>query len=249
MRFSQEKRNISSPSPSLFAMPVYQLTADLIFPPPRLAEPEGLLAVGGDLSPERLLLAYASGIFPWYSDGDPILWWSPDPRLLLYPGELHISRSLARTLRKGIYTVTMDTDFEFIITACAQTRGNKRDGTWITDEMVAAYTDLHEKGYAHCVEVRCDNTIVGGLYGISLGRAFFGESMFSAMPDASKVALANLSNYLQTRNFDFIDCQMPTDHLQRLGARQVQRQKFLKQLASTLKHPSLTGKWLIEGRG
>ena len=205
-------------------MPVYQLTADLIFPPPRLAEPEGLLAVGGDLSPERLLLAYASGIFPWYSEGDPILWWSPNPRLLLYPGELHISRSLARTLRKGRYAVTMDTDFKTIINGCARYRGKKRDGTWITDEMVAAYTELHEKGYAHSVEVRCDDAIVGGLYGISLGRAFFGESMFSARTDASKVALVHLSNYLHARKFDFIDCQLPTDHLLRMGAREVHRE-------------------------
>ena len=199
--------------------------------------------MGGDLSPERLLLAYASGIFPWYSEGDPILWWSPNPRLLLYPGELHISRSLARTLRKGLYAVTRDTDFKTIINACARYRGKKRDGTWITDEMVAAYIDLHEKGYAHSVEVRCEDTIVGGLYGISLGRAFFGESMFSARTDASKVALAHLSNYLLDKKFDFIDCQLPTDHLLRMGAREVHRDQFLKQLAETLKYPSLTGSW------
>jgi leucyl/phenylalanyl-tRNA--protein transferase len=224
-------------------MPVYQLTADLIFPPPRLAEPEGLLAVGGDLSPERLLLAYASGIFPWYSDGDPILWWSPDPRLVLYLDDLHISRSLARTIRKGIYTITMDTDFEAVITACAQTRDKNRDGTWITDDMIAAYITLHDLGYAHSIEVRHDDTIVGGLYGISLGRSFFGESMFSAMTDASKVALIHLTKYLRTHKFHFIDCQLPTDHLIRMGASQVHREKFLKQLAASMKYPSLTGPW------
>ena len=230
-------------------MPVYQLTADLIFPPPRLAEPEGLLAVGGDLSPERLLLAYASGIFPWYSDGDPILWWSPDPRLVLYLDELHISRSLAKTMHRKIFDVTMDTDFEIIITRCARNRGKNREGTWITNAMIDAYIHLHELGYAHSVEVRFNTEIVGGLYGISLGRAFFGESMFSAMNDASKVALVCLRNYLHTLKFDFIDCQLPTKHLMRMGGREIERSDFLQQLSESLKYPSMTGFWIPDNIG
>ena len=166
-------------------MPVYRLTDELIFPHPSLADPGGLVAVGGDLSPERLLLAYAHGIFPWYSDPSPILWWSPDPRLVLFPGELKISRSLRRVIKKQVFTVTMDSAFGEVIRACAETR----EETWITGEMIDAYTALHELGYAHSFETRYEGRLVGGLYGVALGRAFFGESMFSAMSDASKVAL------------------------------------------------------------
>lgn len=224
-------------------MPIFRLTDDLIFPPPELAGPEGLLAVGGDLKPERLLLAYKNGIFPWYSEDDPILWWSPDPRLLLYPDDLRISRSLAKTLRKGKFQVTFDTDFKSIIEACAETRGKNRDATWITDEMMDAYIRLHEMGYAHSVETWHDHILVGGLYGVSLGRAFFGESMFSAMSDASKVALVYLRDLLQRKRFDFIDCQMSTDHLLRLGAQKVEREKFLVQLGRSMKYASLIGRW------
>lgn len=224
-------------------MPIFRLSKDVIFPPPELAGPEGLLAVGGDLSPERLLLAYKTGIFPWYADDDPILWWSPDPRMVLYLDELKISRSLARTLRRGKFQVTFDKDFRSVITACASTRGKNRDGTWITDEMLEAYVQLHEMGYAHCVETRHENKIVGGLYGISLGRAFFGESMFSAMSDASKVALVHLRDFLKSKHFDFIDCQLPTEHLMRLGARELDRDQFMKQLKQSMKYTSLTGRW------
>jgi leucyl/phenylalanyl-tRNA---protein transferase len=224
-------------------MPIFRLSKDVIFPPPELAGPEGLLAVGGDLSPERLLLAYKTGIFPWYADDDPILWWSPDPRLVLYLDELKISRSLARTLRRGKFQVTFDTDFRGVIDACARIRGKNRDGTWITDEMLEAYIQLHEMGYAHCVETRHENKLVGGLYGISLGRAFFGESMFSAMSDASKVAMVHLRDFLQTKQFDFIDCQLPTDHLMRLGARKVDRDQFMRQLKQSMKYTSLKGPW------
>jgi leucyl/phenylalanyl-tRNA--protein transferase len=208
-----------------------------------LAGPEGLLAVGGDLSPDRLLLAYKLGIFPWYSDDDPILWWSPDPRLVLYLDSLNISRSLARTLRKSKYQVSFDTDFATVIESCARFRGKNRGGTWITDAMLDAYIRLHELGFAHSVETRCEGKLVGGLYGVSLGRAFFGESMFSSMSDASKVALVYLRDFLKEKHFDFIDCQMPTDHLIRFGAQKVARDSFLYQLEHSLTFSSLTGLW------
>lgn len=224
-------------------MPIYRLIDELIFPDPMLAEPEGLLAVGGDLRPERLLLAYANGIFPWYSDDDPILWWSPDPRLVLYLDDLKISRSLVRTMRKGKFQVTLDKAFRTVITACAQTRGKDRGSTWITKEMIAAYCQLYDLGYAHSVETWHDRKLVGGLYGISLGRAFFGESMFSAVSDASKVALVHLRDFLHSNHFDFIDCQLPTDHLMRLGAHKITRSEFLSQLTQALKYPNLIGAW------
>lgn len=204
-------------------MPVYRLSDELMFPHPSLADPSGLLAVGGDLSPERLLLAYAHGIFPWYSPEDPILWWSPDPRLILLPAELKISRSLRRTLKKKVFTVTLDGAFGEVIRACA----NARPQTWITGEMMEAYEKLHEMGFAHSVETYFEDRLVGGLYGISLGRAFCGESMFSLVSDASKVALVALADYLRRLDFQFIDCQVPTDHLKSLGAKEIPREKFL----------------------
>ncbi len=204
-------------------MPVYRLSDELMFPHPSLADPSGLLAVGGDLSPERLLLAYAHGIFPWYSPEDPILWWSPDPRLILLPSELKISRSLRRTLKKKVFTVTLDGAFGEVIRACA----NARPQTWITGEMMEAYEKLHEMGFAHSVETYFEDRLVGGLYGISLGRAFCGESMFSLVSDASKVALVALADYLRRLDFQFIDCQVPTDHLKSLGAKEIPREKFL----------------------
>ncbi|MGD9364662.1 MAG: leucyl/phenylalanyl-tRNA--protein transferase [Desulfobacteraceae bacterium] len=224
-------------------MPIFRLTDELIFPDPMLAEPEGLLAVGGDLSPERLLLAYEKGVFPWFSDDDPILWWSPDPRLVLYPEDLKISRSLARTLRRGRFQVTFDVAFNAVIMACAQIRGKKREGTWITDEMITAYCRLHDLGYAHSVETWHGKNLVGGLYGVSLGRAFFGESMFSSQRDASKVALVHLRNFLRLKHFDFIDCQMPTDHLMRLGACKVSRADFQVRLEHALQFPTTTRPW------
>lgn len=224
-------------------MPVYLLTDDLVFPPVHLATPEGLLAVGGDLSAERLLLAYQSGIFPWYSEGEPILWWSPDPRLVLYPDELKISRSLRKTIRSGRFRVTMDTCFNQVVRSCGRTRIESGQGTWITAEMEKAYIRLHRLGCAHSVEVWHREDLVGGLYGVSLGRCFFGESMFSTMNDASKVALVVLRNYLQMYRFDLIDCQMPTDHLLRLGARKIAREDFLSELRRSLLRPALTGAW------
>ena len=224
-------------------MPIYQLTNDLAFPPAHYAERDGLLAVGGDLSVERLLLAYRSGIFPWYSEGDPLLWWSPDPRLVFVPREFHVSRSLQRVIRSGRFTVTMDTAFPEVIAACADTRGPGRDGTWILPDMQRAYCALHEAGYAHSVECWNAGALAGGLYGVSLGAAFFGESMFSRVSNASKVALAALIRHAIGWNFHFIDCQMTTDHLLSLGAREISRRQFLRNLEHALKHETHTGPW------
>ena len=220
-------------------MPVYLLTEELLFPPPHLAEDGGLLAVGGDLSVERLLLAYSSGIFPWYSDDEPILWWSPDPRLVLYPNELNVSGSLRKVLRKQVFRVTMDAAFPQIIAACASIR----DSTWIIDDMIRAYCRLHESGYAHSVEVWQDGELAGGLYGVSLGRCFFGESMFSRRSNASKVALYHLVEHVKALHFDLIDCQVTSDHLLRLGAREIPRRQFLAEIKQSLKSPTLKGKW------
>lgn len=224
-------------------MPIYRLTKDLIFPPVHHATQEGLLAVGGDLRPERLLLAYRTGIFPWYSEGDPILWWSPDPRLVLYPGKIEISRSLKRTIRKNVYHITLDKDFHQVILSCANVRKERGEGTWITQEMVGAYDRLHQLGHAHSVEAWYQGNLVGGLYGISLGRSFFGESMFSTRRDASKVALVYLTQFLIAHAFDMIDCQLPNDHLVRLGACEISRQTYITQLKQSLLKPSLIGSW------
>ena len=202
-------------------MPVFRLTDELLFPPPDLARDDGLLAVGGDLSPERLLLAYSQGIFPWYSEGEPILWWSPTPRLILIPNEFHCSKRLARQIRQGLYRTSLDTAFREVINHCAGIRREHDNGTWIVPEMIEAYCRLHELGFAHSVECWQGNQLVGGLYGISLGGAFFGESMFSLAPNSSKIALATLCRKLARWDFDFIDCQMKTSHLQRLGAKEI----------------------------
>ncbi len=208
-----------------------------------MATKEGLLAVGGDLSPERLLLAYRKGIFPWFSAEDPILWWSPNPRMVLYPEELRISRSLKKTLRKTILTASLDTHFEAVIHSCAQTRIQSGEGTWLTAEMIESYIRLHRMGYAHCVETWHNGELVGGLYGVALGRCFFGESMFSTMTDASKVALVQLVNHVKKLKFKFIDCQLPTDHLKSLGARSIPRSSFLKELKKALKPRTTPGLW------
>ncbi len=227
-------------------MPLFRLTDDLVFPPPHLAIEDGLLAVGGDLSVERLLLAYRSGIFPWYSEGDPLLWWSPDPRMVLFPDELHVSRSLERVLKKGEFTVTMDTAFSSVIQACAEARGPRRDGTWITREMESAYCALHDAGYAHSVECWKDGALAGGLYGVSLGACFFGESMFSLATDASKVAFVRLVRQVAAWDFHFVDCQMHTPHLARFGAKEVARKQFLTLLCDGLNAPTRCGRWELE---
>lgn len=227
-------------------MPIFRLVDEPIFPPPDYADPSGLLAVGGDLSKERLLEAYRLGIFPWYSDDQPILWWSPDPRLVLDLKDFGISRSLRKTLKKGVFQVTFDHAFEQVIQACAVVPRAAQNGTWITEEMQEAYINLHGLGYAHSVESWFGGKLAGGLYGVSLGKAFFGESMFHLKTDASKVALATLVEKLKSWDFHFIDSQMTTEHMVRLGAKELPRRIFLKRLQSALRHPSRRGRWHID---
>ena len=224
-------------------MPVFQLTDKLTFPPAELAEKNGLLAIGGDLSPERLLLAYRNGIFPWYSEGDPILWWSPSPRLVIFPNEFKIPKRLSRLMRQKSFTVTIDLAFRQIITACSRTDNRQEKGTWITNDMLEAYCTLHDMGYAHSVECWLDTELAGGLYGISLGKIFFGESMFSKQPNSSKIALVHLMQKLQEWNFDLIDCQMRTEHLMQFGAREIPGNHFRKLLEKNIACPNQKGKW------
>lgn len=224
-------------------MPVFQLTDELVFPPPELAEPEGLLAVGGDLCVERLLLAYRMGIFPWYSEAEPILWWSPDPRMILDLHSIKVSRSLQRELRRPHWTVTADTSFARVIRRCAEIRRPRETGTWLVDAMIAAYCRLHARGYAHSIEAWHEGELAGGLYGVSLGRMFFGESMFSDRRDASKVALVHLARTLPGWGIECIDCQVPSDHLRSLGAREIPRSMFLRHLRAALRAPTLRGSW------
>ncbi len=205
-----------------------------------------MLAVGGDLTRNRLLAAYRQGIFPWYAEGDPILWWSPDPRLVLYPHEIHVSRTLRRVLNKRIFSVTMDSAFETVITACAETRQKQDHGTWIVDEIQSAFIDFHRAGYAHSVEVWTEGRLAGGLYGVSMGRCFFGESMFTLVDNASNVALVHLVRALERRSFTLIDCQVSTEHLMRMGAREIPRARFLRQLRQSLTAPTLKGRWEYE---
>ena len=227
-------------------MPIFRLVEDMVFPPPDYADPSGLIAVGGDLSSERLLEAYRVGIFPWYSDDQPILWWSPDPRFMLELDEFKISRSLQKTLRRKIFQVTFDRVFEEVIAACSVVPREGQRGTWITQEMRDAYLELHGLGYAHSVESWFGGKLVGGLYGVSLGKAFFGESMFHHKTDASKVALATLVEKLRSWGFHFIDSQMTTEHMMRLGAKEVPRRIFLKRLQSALRHSTRRGKWHVD---
>jgi leucyl/phenylalanyl-tRNA--protein transferase len=226
-------------------MPVYQLTDKLIFPPAALAEKDGLLAIGGDLSPERLLLAYSNGIFPWFSEGDPILWWSPSPRLVIFPDELKIPKRLSRLMRREKYSVTLDKSFHQVIALCATLDGRKEKGTWITRDMIRAYTLLHDMGYAHSVECWQDHELAGGLYGLSLGGVFFGESMFSRQPNSSKIALVSLGRKLLEWDFDLIDCQMKTTHLMQFGAREIPGSEFQKLLAISMSRPTKKGKWQL----
>ncbi len=230
-------------------MPVFRLSNDLTFPPAHLAISEGLLAVGGDLSVARLVQAYRQGIFPWYAEDDPILWWSPDPRLVLYPPELHISRSLGRLLKKNRFRFTLDQAFEDVVRGCAAVRGANHPGTWIVPEMITAYTRLHAAGLAHSVEAWCEGRLAGGLYGVSLGRTFFGESMFTRISNASKAALVVLVENLRRQGFDLIDCQVTTPHLMQFGAREIPRTRFLKALRRSLGHRTLRGKWSFKTGG
>jgi leucyl/phenylalanyl-tRNA--protein transferase len=227
-------------------VPIHRLPREIVFPDPERAEPDGLLAVGGDLSPERLLAAYAAGIFPWFSEGTPILWWSPDPRLVLDPDRLHVSRSLQRTIRRRRFRVTSDTAFERVIRRCASRERPGQDGTWITEEMVRAYLRLHRLGYAHSFEAWEGETLAGGLYGVSLGAAFFGESMFADRPDASKVAFVRSVEVLSGRGLELLDAQVRTEHLLRLGAREIPRREFLRRLAHALRRPTWRGRWAVD---
>ncbi len=216
---------------------IYQLAdaPDYRFPDVELADTDGLLAVGGDLNPDRLLNAYRHGIFPWYSDEQPILWWSPDPRAILLPEDLKISRSLKKTIRKKLFQVSLDRDFETVIRACAENRGSSdMPGTWITEDMMHAYIELHRLGYAHSVEVWEHNKLVGGLYGIALGKAFFGESMFSRSSDASKTGFITLVQQLSDWGYQLIDCQVESAHLASLGAKPVSRSRFIALLNDAL---------------
>ena len=226
-------------------MTVYFLDSRIRFPDPTEAEPGGLLAVGGDLSPERLLLAYQNGIFPWYSEEDPILWFSSDPRMVFFPGDFKFSKTLLKTVSSGKFSVRADTDFAAVVENCAQVRRKGQSGTWITEEMKTAYGKLHSLGYAHSFETYREGKLVGGLYGVSLGGAFFGESMFHTETDASKVALFHLAKKCWQSGFDFIDSQVPTDHMRTLGGREISRKEFLSALESSLGKETLRGKWEI----
>jgi leucyl/phenylalanyl-tRNA--protein transferase len=230
------------------ANPLHDLTLAFPFPDPREASEEGLLAYGGDLRPERLLSAYAQGIFPWYEE-DPILWFSPDPRMVLLPSELRINRTLRKNLQRQRYDVRMDTSFREVIAACAEAPRPGQRGTWITDDMLSAYCELHTLGFAHSCEAWLDGELVGGIYGVSLGRAFFGESMFARASDASKVALVYLVRQIEAWGFDFLDCQAHTPHTERLGARECPRDDFLDALDRALEAPTRRGRWRLEVDG
>lgn len=221
------------------------LSRALAFPPleSALREPNGLLAAGGDLSPERLLLAYRQGIFPWYAPGEPILWWSPDPRMVLLPSELHIPRSLNKTLRHKPYEIRFDTAFRHVMQACATAARPGQDGTWIVADIVDAYCRLHELGWAHSAECWMDGELLGGLYGVAIGKMFYGESMFAQRPDASKLAFAHLVRWLDEQGFGLIDCQMHTEHLSRFGAREIDRATFLRELTRLNQMPGSVGPW------
>lgn len=224
-------------------MPIFRLDKELVFPDPSLAEKEGILAIGGDLSTDRLILAYANGIFPWPSKDAPLLWWSPDPRMILLPDDFKVSHSLKQLVRSGKYSYTLDTDFEKVITHCAKIPRFGQDDTWITDDMLEAYIRLHNEGFAHSVETRYDGELVGGLYGISLGKAFFGESMFYIERDASKFAFYQLVKLLKHWEFELIDAQQDTRHLRSLGAINIPRKEFMERLGIAIAYPTYKGNW------
>lgn len=229
-------------------MPIFHISEDKpIFPHPSLADEQGLLGIGGNLLSNTLISAYRAGIFPWYNENDPILWWSPDPRFVLYPSELKVSKSMRPYFNQKKFQVTFDTEFPHIIKACSRIRRDGQKGTWITSDMEEAYVVLHELGYAHSVEVWEDGKIAGGLYGISLGKMFFGESMFTLRPNASKFGFISLVNVLKSKGFVLIDCQQETKHLASLGARAISRAlfiDFLKQNEAEKDHVGNWGHWI-----
>lgn len=223
---------------------LYQLNdEDCFFPPAHKANHHGLLAFGGDLSPERLIIAYANGIFPWYTEEEPLLWWSLDPRFVIRPGEMKVSKSLRHTLKSGRFECRIDTNFRAVMENCATMPRHGQNGTWILDEMIEAYCNLHRMGLAHSFETYQDGELVGGLYGVSLGKVFCGESMFHKVSDASKVAFHTLHLFLQERAFRLIDCQQETRHLKSLGAYAIPRSNYLKELSELVKQPTLVGNW------
>lgn len=223
---------------------IYQLDDnDCQFPPAENANEDGLLAFGGDLSPERIIVAYTKGIFPWYSEGEPYLWWSLDPRMIMRPDEMRVSKSLKRLIRSNKFEVRIDTNYKKVMMNCASPEVRQEDGTWITDEMLESYCTLHEMGIGHSFETYLDGELVGGLYGISIGKVFYGESMFHKVNDASKVAFWHLTQFLQKNDFKLIDCQQETSHLTSLGAYPVPRNEFIKELTPLVNEPSLIGNW------
>lgn len=224
-------------------MPVFQLTEQPFFPHPDLAEENGLLAVGGDLRPERLIAAYRNGIFPWYAEGDPLLWWFTSPRLVLFPGETRVPRRLARKMRQQPFTVTFDKAFDRVIAACAESRTRKGEETWILPEMKEAYSILHRLGYAHSVECWQESVLVGGLYGIRLDKVFFGESMFTLVSDSSKIALVTLVQVCQEKDIRLIDCQMTTNHLLSFGAREISGKSFQNYIERFIQQTTPDKKW------
>lgn len=224
-------------------MPLFRLSENIEFPPAWLARNDGLLCIGGDLSIPRLLLAYERGIFPWFSKDEPILWWSPDPRLVLFPDRINISRSLQKTIRKKAFQITLNTDFKNVIHSCARSRTENDEGTWLVNDMIEAYLDLHKAGFAHSIEIWKNHELVGGLYGVCLGGSFFGESMFSCERDASKVALVALTKYVSEYQFDLIDCQITTDHLLKMGAVEIPRNKFLSIINKSIKRGEVDNIW------
>jgi leucyl/phenylalanyl-tRNA--protein transferase len=223
-------------------MPVFLLGEDCHFPPARLASSDGVIAVGGDLSPRRLIRAYAAGIFPWFSENGPIIWWSPDPRLVLFPEEVHVSKSMRRVLNQDQFRCTLDLNFSEVLGHCRQSRKGE-SGTWITDEMAEAYLRLHRLGYAHSVEVWSERHLVGGLYGVSLGSCFFAESKYYQVTNASKFAFIWLARFLKGLGFLMMDCQVTSDHVKSMGAREGPRREFLSDLAKAMRKPTLRGSW------
>ena len=230
-------------------MPIYPLTNSLKFPNPNDADASGLVAYGGDLRPRRLLSAYAQGLFPWpHGDDLPLLWFSPDPRTVLVPGDMHVSRSLQKTLRQHRFTVRFDTAFDHVVRACATTRRADQEGTWITPAMRQAYGCLHQLGFAHSAEAWLEGRLVGGVYGVSIGAAFFAESMFTHLSNAAKVAFVHLVRQLQAWGFGFIDCQVHSDHMQQFGAVPWERAYFLNALSGALRQATRRGPWTPSDR-
>ena len=227
-------------------MPVFRLSDALVFPDGRLADDGGLLAVGGDLRPERLLLAYRNGIFPWYSEGRPLLWWCPAPRYVLEPAELHVARSLRKQIKRAPYRISLDEAFDKVMLRCAKVPRPGQGSTWITKDMRAAYLELHRRGVAHSVEAWDGDKLVGGLYGVAIGSIYFGESMFADAPDASKIAFVHLVEQLQRWGFTLIDCQVHTEHLERFGARYLPLSDFMARLDAAVSRPSKLGPWRFD---